>query len=558
MQQQQPQESPPAIHVLVVDDDPLSLMVLERMLRRCHYQVTSCTRVAAALQLLREHTETFDLVMSDVYMPDADGFKLLETIGLEMDLPVIMMSANGETSVVMKGITHGACDYLIKPIRMEELKTIWQHVVRRKGTKNVVPSTKLEAQMDESINNESTDMDVEYPIESNVEGSMNEQYECTLDETNSMGTMRKVRVKWSAALHEKFVLAVNELGIDKAAPKKLLELMNVPGLTREHVASHLQKYRSTLKRISAAPQQPPLRDHGTRLQPWQHSSTLPYTTPASGSGLVRSSTIDPGWMDALEKHPKPSVTEQKIVANRAQVLGGLGLKSSGPNPGNIITSSSPKLGMLQRAAVSGSFVSISGNSLMGGGDAGGGLFRMGSLDIGLLLKMQQEEEEMEQQQKRGSRDDMDDLTNFSKSSGHLARLKPAGVQQPGRRPSRLSGRVAGRPMIPMPSPPSGSTQQPTLTSQRRRRGLGPTAVTAIPFSHDINASLSSGAQGNNNDMQLASPSSSSSSSIRNLNTSPTTFSNSSPSSAVSCDSSDGTAGSYSEASSIFRNKVSPR
>ena len=42
------------------------------------------------------------------------------------------MSGNGETSAVMKGVTHGACDYLLKPVRMEEMRNIWQHVVRKK------------------------------------------------------------------------------------------------------------------------------------------------------------------------------------------------------------------------------------------------------------------------------------------------------------------------------------------------------------------------------------------------------------------------------------------
>ncbi|KAG6506804.1 hypothetical protein ZIOFF_032134 [Zingiber officinale] len=42
-----------------------------------------------------------------------------------------VLSVNGETKTVMKGITHGACDYLLKPVRIEELKNIWQHVVRR-------------------------------------------------------------------------------------------------------------------------------------------------------------------------------------------------------------------------------------------------------------------------------------------------------------------------------------------------------------------------------------------------------------------------------------------
>lgn len=54
--------------------------------------VTTTNQAAKALALLRENKERFDLVISDVHMPDMDGFKLLEQVGLEMDLPVISMS----------------------------------------------------------------------------------------------------------------------------------------------------------------------------------------------------------------------------------------------------------------------------------------------------------------------------------------------------------------------------------------------------------------------------------------------------------------------------------
>ncbi|KAJ0805454.1 putative response regulator and transcription factor RR-A-type family [Helianthus annuus] len=63
-------------------------------------------------------------------MPDMDGFKLLELVGLEMDLPVIMLSGNDDRNLAMKGITHGACDHLVKPVRLEELRNIWQQVIR--------------------------------------------------------------------------------------------------------------------------------------------------------------------------------------------------------------------------------------------------------------------------------------------------------------------------------------------------------------------------------------------------------------------------------------------
>lgn len=51
--------------------------------------VTLCSQATDALNCLREKKGYFDVVLSDVHMPDMDGFKLLEHIGLEMDLPVI-------------------------------------------------------------------------------------------------------------------------------------------------------------------------------------------------------------------------------------------------------------------------------------------------------------------------------------------------------------------------------------------------------------------------------------------------------------------------------------
>lgn len=51
--------------------------------------VTTTNQAVQALKMLRENKNRFDLVISDVNMPDMDGFKLLELVGLEMDLPVI-------------------------------------------------------------------------------------------------------------------------------------------------------------------------------------------------------------------------------------------------------------------------------------------------------------------------------------------------------------------------------------------------------------------------------------------------------------------------------------
>ncbi|MCO5594982.1 hypothetical protein L7F22_049017 [Adiantum nelumboides] len=182
-------------------------------------------------------------------MPDMDGYKLLELVGLEMDLPVLMMSSNSETSAVMKGIKHGACDYLLKPVRIEELKNIWQHVIRRKRRDS---DSDEWHKPDEGADPLASD-GPEETLKSTKRWKDNlEEDEDGEPENDDPATSKKPRVVWSVDLHQKFVNAVNILGIDKAVPKRILELMDVRGLTRENVASHLQKYRLYLKRLSGA------------------------------------------------------------------------------------------------------------------------------------------------------------------------------------------------------------------------------------------------------------------------------------------------------------------
>ncbi|KAG6536490.1 hypothetical protein ZIOFF_001548 [Zingiber officinale] len=257
---------PVGMRVLAVDDDPICLKLLEVLLVRCQYKVTTTDKAIMALNMLRENRNTFDLVISDVHMPDMDGFKLLEHVGLEMDLPVIMLSANGETQTVMKGISHGACDYLLKPVRIEELRNIWQHVIRRRKFEKRYSNDPENGDDDLRTLGNSEDGHGADDLNGKITKKRKDQSETDENdsedntENDDPSNQKKPRVVWTIELHRKFVAAVNQLGIDKAVPKKILDLMNVEKLTRENVASHLQacfstlhimKYRLYLKRLSA-------------------------------------------------------------------------------------------------------------------------------------------------------------------------------------------------------------------------------------------------------------------------------------------------------------------
>lgn len=372
--------SPIGLNVLVVDNDPLFLLVLERMLRQCNYNVTTCSRVLQAISIVTENKDRFDLVMCEVYLPDEDGFKLLEIVGLGLDLPVIMMSTNGDTSVVMKGITHGACDYFIKPVRIEELRNIWQHVVRRRGREA------LKDDLGECEDHEVSDSP-ETTSKKRKDTSSGEFSDEVIDDISSL---KRARVHWTVQLHQQFVAAVNQLGIDKAVPKKIVEIMKVQGLSRENVASHLQKYRLYLKRLSGAIAEPypvasfqaaddSISGGKMKLQQGEKGVASPSGAKSLNLGTGVSSGLGVRGLDqsTLKSLQQYRAYQQRLVANRAQVLGGIGILP--PN------------------------VSIPAKVLESTGGSKSGLQRMSSVDMGLLWKAQRQQAS-DENEKHGTAD----------------------------------------------------------------------------------------------------------------------------------------------------------
>lgn len=93
---------------------------------------------------------------------------------------------------------------------------------------------------------------------SNTEGGHREKSEGTTDtakpvpgSSSASSKERRKRLVWTPELHERFVQAISAVGLHQAVPKTLVQIMNVDGLTTEHVKSHLQKYRSSLKKTQS-------------------------------------------------------------------------------------------------------------------------------------------------------------------------------------------------------------------------------------------------------------------------------------------------------------------
>jgi adenylate cyclase len=103
-------------NVLVVDDDSVNRLLLARSLEHEGHRPTTAEDGNRALELLRAHS--FDVVLLDVLMPEVDGFEVLAQMQADTELrhiPVIMISALEDIENVVRGIEHGAEDYLPKP-----------------------------------------------------------------------------------------------------------------------------------------------------------------------------------------------------------------------------------------------------------------------------------------------------------------------------------------------------------------------------------------------------------------------------------------------------------
>jgi two-component system response regulator PilR (NtrC family) len=109
------------ITILVVDDESSILDFLSIMLNREGYAVTCAQSAAEALRLFK--VERFDLLITDISMPDMNGIELMEKIQqIRVGMPVIVMTAHGSTESAVEAMKMGAADYLTKPFKIDEMK----------------------------------------------------------------------------------------------------------------------------------------------------------------------------------------------------------------------------------------------------------------------------------------------------------------------------------------------------------------------------------------------------------------------------------------------------
>ena len=119
----------PKANLLFVDDDANTLASLSRAFRLAGYEATVCDNAVRALDLAK--TERFDLIFSDVVMPNRDGLSLLADLkAAGVPTPVVMISGQANIEMAVRATKLGAVDFLEKPLSTEKLMVTVENVLK--------------------------------------------------------------------------------------------------------------------------------------------------------------------------------------------------------------------------------------------------------------------------------------------------------------------------------------------------------------------------------------------------------------------------------------------
>lgn len=106
--------------ILVVEDDRDLNHTVCSFLNQNGYEATGCLNAGDAYDVMYE--KVFDLIVSDIMMPDIDGFEFVKTVRtLNEDIPILFMTARDDFAAKQRGYRVGIDDYMVKPIDLDEL-----------------------------------------------------------------------------------------------------------------------------------------------------------------------------------------------------------------------------------------------------------------------------------------------------------------------------------------------------------------------------------------------------------------------------------------------------
>ncbi|OEL16759.1 Two-component response regulator ORR29 [Dichanthelium oligosanthes] len=210
------------LRVIVVDEDEHHANSARSMLCAHDYRATAYTSPLQALDLLEGHAQEVDVALVALHMEEMHGFQFLDMLIICAEFGTVM-SEETTMDIIGRCVKLGARFLVGKPIDTHTVQNLWQHLELEDSRRMHHIKQLLQG------NGEAHDMS--YMKESTK--------------------TKKSYICWNEYLQGKFLRALEILGDEDLSPRNIEILMNVEGVNRKHVASHLQKYR---KRMEAGKQ----------------------------------------------------------------------------------------------------------------------------------------------------------------------------------------------------------------------------------------------------------------------------------------------------------------
>ena len=114
---------------MVVDDYEMNRQQLCQLLKQLHYNISLAQNGVEAFELLGK--QKFDIVFTDLVMPEMDGFELCEEIRkspMFADMPIVVLSTHCDSHYIVKALRFGADDYISKPVDLQIIQTVLKRV----------------------------------------------------------------------------------------------------------------------------------------------------------------------------------------------------------------------------------------------------------------------------------------------------------------------------------------------------------------------------------------------------------------------------------------------
>jgi len=122
-------------HILVVDDEPKMTSLVCGQLEDAGHQVATTTSPAEALELIKKHS--FDVVITDLSMPEISGMDVLDAALAKGGCDVVMMTAYGTAETAVEAMKKGAADYILKPFSLDELEMTVAGLVKKRKNQDL-------------------------------------------------------------------------------------------------------------------------------------------------------------------------------------------------------------------------------------------------------------------------------------------------------------------------------------------------------------------------------------------------------------------------------------